>query len=326
VAVARQGALLPTPAVEWGTGFWPLAALTVLALVVALVAPYLLRRRTTGLACCVLLVVGVLVRPPTPGWPPDGWALVACDVGQGDALVLHASPRTALVVDAGPDPAAVDECLRRLDVTRIPLVLLTHFHADHVDGLPGVLDGRRVGAVEVTRLADPPEGVALVSEAARDAGLQPMPAPYAATRTLGDLRFQVLWPLPTSPTTGPGDGSTANDSSVVLLVEVGGVRLLLCGDVEPEAQAALARTWPGLLVDVLKVPHHGSRYQDLPFLLGLGARVAVVSVGEDNDYGHPAASTLEALAASGAEVLRTDLDGDVAVAVRDGELYVASQS
>ena len=326
VAVARQGAQLPTPAVEWGTGFWPLAALTVLALVVALLAPYLLRRRSTGLACCGLLVAAVLVRPPTPGWPPAGWALVVCDVGQGDALVLHAAPHTAVVVDAGPDPAAVDECLRRLDVTRIPLVLLTHFHADHVDGLPGVLAGRRVDAVEVTRLADPPDGVELVSEAARDAGLQPAPAPYAATRTVGDLRFQVLWPPPTSPTTGPGDGSTANDSSVVLLVEVGGVRLLLCGDVEPEAQAALARTWPGLRVDVLKVPHHGSRYQDLPFLLGLGARVALVSVGEDNDYGHPAASTLEPLAASGAEVLRTDLDGDVAVAIRNGELYAASQS
>jgi competence protein ComEC len=94
--------------------------------------------------------------------------------------------------------------------------------------------------------------------------------------------------------------------------------------VEPEAQAALSRTWPGLRVDVLKVPHHGSRYQDLPFLLALGARVALVSVGEDNDYGHPSTATLGPLAATGAEVLRTDLDGDVAVAVRDGELYTAS--
>ena len=324
VTVARHGAGLPTPAVDWGTGFGALAMLSALAVLVALAAPYLLRRRTTGLACCCLLVASVLVRPPTPAWPPSGWALVACDVGQGDALVVHAGPGAAVVVDAGPDPAAVDECLRRLDVSTVPLVLLTHFHADHVDGLAGVLDGRRVGAVEVTRLADPPGGVALVSEASRQVGLRPETAPYGTTRTVGDIRFQVLWPPPSSPTTGPGDGSTANDASVVLLVEVAGVRLLLCGDLEPEAQAALARTWPGLRVDVLKVPHHGSRYQDLPFLLGLGARVAVVSVGEDNDYGHPAASTLQPLAASGAEVLRTDVDGDVAVAVRDGELYAIS--
>lgn len=324
VVVARHGARLPTPAVDWGTGFWALALLSVLSLLVALAAPYLLRRRSTGLACCGLLVVAVLVRPPTPGWPPQGWVLVACDVGQGDALVLRAAPGAAVVVDAGPDPAAVDGCLQRLDVESIPLVLLTHFHADHVDGLPGVMDGRDVAAVEVTPLADPPGGVAVVSEAAHRAGLEPASAPYAASRTVGAVRLQVLWPPPSTPTTGPGDGSTANDASVVLLAEVAGVRMLLCGDIEPEAQAALGRTWPGLRVDVLKVPHHGSRYQDLPFLQGLGARVAVVSAGEDNDYGHPSAATLAPLAASGAEVLRTDLDGDVAVTVRGGELYAAT--
>ena len=68
---------------------------------------------------------------------------------------------------------------------------------------------------------------------------------------------------------------------------VRGVRILLTGDVEPEAQVALARAWPGLRADVLKIPHHGSRFQDLDFLRGLGARVAVASAGEDNDYGHP---------------------------------------
>ena len=106
----------------------------------------------------------------------------------------------------------------------------------------------------------------------------------------------------------PGDGSTANEASVVLLVEVAGGRMLLTGDVEPEGQAALAAALPGLHVDVLKVPHHGSRYQDEPWLLSLGARVALVSVGADNDYGHPAAAL--PLEAAGARVLRTDLDGD----------------
>ena len=86
---------------------------------------------------------------------------------------------------------------------------------------------------------------------------------------------------------------------MVLLAEVAGVRLLLTGDVEPVGQAALARALPGLRVDVLKVPHHGSRYQDHDWLASLGARYAVVSVGADNDYGHPAAETLDALAAPG---------------------------
>ncbi len=112
---------------------------------------------------------------------------------------------------------------------------------------------------------------------------------------------------------------------MVLLAEVAGVRLLLTGDIEPDGQVALARTLPGLRVDVLKVPHHGSRHQDLGWLDSLGARFAVVSVGADNDYGHPAIEIIEALSASGTGVLRTDRDGDVVIAVRDGRLVAVTR-
>lgn len=325
VLVARRGASVPTPAVDWGTGPWALAALTVLSALALVAAPRFLRRRVTGLACSVALVVVVLVRLPTPGWPPAGWVLVACDVGQGDGLVLNAGGGAAVVVDAGPDPALMDRCLRRLHVTRVPLVVLTHFHADHVTGLPGVLRGRSVGAVEVTALADPPDGVSLVQAAARSAGTVPTVASYARTERYGAVTLQVLWPPADQRTVGPGDGSTANDASVVLLAEVRGVRLLLSGDVEPAGQAVIAASLPGLRVDVLKVPHHGSRYQDLGFLTSLGARVALVSVGADNDYGHPAAGTVAALERAGAEVLRTDRSGDLAVVVRDGRLFTLTE-
>ncbi|MGH3362633.1 MAG: ComEC/Rec2 family competence protein, partial [Nocardioides sp.] len=252
------------------------------------------------------------------------WVLVACDVGQGDALVLRAGPAAGVVVDAGPEPTTVDQCLDRLGITRLPLVVLTHFHADHVDGLPGVLGGRQVGSVEVSPVADPTEGAADVSRHLAAAGLRPALAPYAVTRSVGEVRLQVLAPVAGAPLTVSGDGSAANNASVVLLAEVRGVRILLSGDIEPEAQLALARAWPGLRVDVLKVPHHGSRFQDLDFLLGLGARLALVSAGADNDYGHPAPETLAPLADSGARVLRTDLAGDLAVVVRDGSLAATS--
>jgi competence protein ComEC len=246
---------------------------------------------------------------------------VMCDVGQGDGLVLNTGlAHTAVVVDAGPDPRLMDQCLTGLGIRRVPLVVLTHFHADHVDGLPGVLSGRRVDAVEVTRLADPPEGVALVRRAAAAAGLTPTAAPYARTRRIGDLELEPVWPLPDSPTVGPGDGSTANNASVVLLARIRGVTIFLGGDVEPEGQSTLATMLPGLHVDVLKVPHHGSRYQDLPFLRSLDARLALISVGADNDYGHPAAETVSGLAATGERVLRTDLDGSIAVVEREGRL------
>jgi competence protein ComEC len=220
----------------------------------------------------------------------------------------------------------MDSCLSDLGVTRIPLVLLTHFHADHVDGLPGVLHGRQVDAVEVSRLADPPEGVALVRRAAEAAGLTPREAPYAVTRRIGELTLEPLWPQPGSPTAGPGDGSTANNASVVLLVRIRDVTFFLGGDLEPEGQATLATLLPGLHVDVLKVPHHGSRYQDVDFLRSLGARLAVVSVGVDNDYGHPAPETVGALEATGARVLRTDDDGSVAIVEADGRVAAVTTS
>ncbi|WP_432479653.1 ComEC/Rec2 family competence protein [Nocardioides sp. GXQ0305] len=295
VEVAERGAALPVPSVGWGTGPVALGLLTILVVGLTLALPPLLRRPATGLGCGCLVAVLVLVRLPVAGWPPDGWVLVACDVGQGDALALRTGPGSAVVVDAGPDPALVDRCLDRLGVEQVPLLVLTHQHADHVDGLAGVEEGREVGQVET-------DG----------------DAPYAATRVVGEATVQVLWPPPGHEPDNP------NDESVVLLVEVDGVTMLLTGDIEPPSQLAVARTWPGLTVDVVKVPHHGSRFQDSGWLLGLGARLAIVSSGADNDYGHPAPETLAALEGGGLEVHRTDLEGDVAVVVEDGGIAVAT--
>jgi len=227
--------------------------------------------------------------------------------------VLRTTPGHAVVVDVGPDAGAVGRCLDLLGVDTVDLLVLTHFHADHVDGLAGVLGSHRVGEVWVSRALDPVDGARAALAEAADAGVPLRPAPYAGTWRSGATHLQVLWPLPGEPDPGPGDGTTANDASVVLLAEVAGLRLLLTGDLEPPGQAALARTLPALTVDVVKVPHHGSSYQDLDWLTGLGARAAVISVGEDNDYGHPAPAVLTALESAGARVLRTDTDGAVAL-------------
>ncbi|HWI42961.1 MAG TPA: ComEC/Rec2 family competence protein [Nocardioides sp.] len=324
VEVARRGAALPGAALGWGTGGTALVVLVLLTVLVAALLPRVVRRRATGVALAVVLVVTVLGVPgrlwssASIGWPPDHWVLVACDVGQGDALVLGVGPGSALVIDTGPAPDLVDRCLDRLHVRRIPLLVLTHFHADHVDGLTGALRGRSVGAVEATPVLDPPEGVADVRRTTEQAGVPLTTASYGVTRRIGAATIQVLHPDIPVPVPGAGDGSSANDASVVLLVEVAGIRLLLTGDVEPPGQLQLAHLLPGLDVDVLKVPHHGSRYQDLPWLTSLRPELALVSVGADNDYGHPAAETIRALDDAGARVLRTDRDGDVAVVVEDG--------
>jgi len=320
ILVARWGAAVPTAAVDWGAGPLALGLLTLLCLLSVPLAPRLLGRPVPTLACTGLLVVVMLVRPPTPGWPPAGWVLAMCDVGQGDGLVLRAGAGAAVVVDAGPDPAAIDGCLDRLEVDDVPLVVLTHFHADHVDGLAGVLDGRHVGAVETTGLLDPASGVDEVARALP--GTAPAPAAYGLTRRVGDVTLQAVWPRP-GGRTDPAE-SAANNASVVLVAEVSGIRILLTGDVEPSAQSALADDLAGLRVDVLKVPHHGSRHQDTAWLTSLGARLALVSVGEGNDYGHPAPDLLDALESAGMQVWRTDMSGDVAVLVREGEVGVVA--
>lgn len=315
IEVARWSAALPTAAVPWPGSGPGLALLVALCLVGGLLLGPLLHRRRlvllVALVCVLVLVVPThrLPRLPSPGWPPDGWVMVACDVGQGDALVLATAPGEAVVVDAGPDPDAVDRCLRRLDVDRVPVVVLTHFHADHVAGLAGVLRGRSVGVVEVTALAEPAGGAALVREAAAAAGVPVREAAYGATRVGGSLTWQVVGP---SPTTRPED---ANDASVVVLARSRGVRMLLLGDQEQPAQQRLLREVPDLDVDVLKVAHHGSADFDPDLYAAARPELAVVSVGADNDYGHPAPSLLTALRRLDAEVGRTDESGDVAVVV-----------
>jgi competence protein ComEC len=324
ITIARHSAALVTPAIGWGTGPLALGVLTLLCVAVAAGSGRLLARRTPSVVFSLGLTVVMLVPPPTPGWPPAGWVFAACSIGQGDGLVLNAGDHAGIVVDAGPDPALMDRCLDRLEIRRVPLVVLTHFHADHVDGLAGVYDGRPVDEVDVTSLAEPSDRVEAVQRMTGGRALVPA---YGVTRRIGDVTLQVVGPVPGVEQHGSAAdaGSGPNNASIVMVAEVHGVRILLAGDVEPEAQRWLQRTLPGLTVDVLKVPHHGSRYQDTDWLTSLGARLAVISVGADNDYGHPAQSTLDVLAATGVAVRRTDRDGDVVVVAGTHGLEVGTR-
>ncbi|MFK0123322.1 ComEC/Rec2 family competence protein [Streptomyces nigra] len=324
--VARTGAALPGAGVDW-PGSWTGAALLALATVALLLAGRrLLRHPWWCGACGVLLLLAVVQPPPltrvVTGWPPPGWRFAMCDVGQGDATVLAAGAGTGVVVDAGPDPVLVDRCLRTLGITRIPLVVLTHFHADHVAGLPGVLRGRQVGAIETTTYQEPVDQAEFVRREAAARGVPVTRAAAGEERRTGGLSWRVVWP-PADPAVVP---EGPNDASVALLVRSAGLRLLLLGDLEPPAQRALLRSPAGPLlggVDVLKVAHHGSAYQDPGLLSRAAPRLALISAGADNTYGHPAPGTVAALRAMGAVVLSTDRDGALAVTGAGAELGVA---
>jgi hypothetical protein len=151
------------------------------------------------------------------------------------------------------------------------------------------------------------------------------------TWQVGDLSWQTLWPagapvVEDGADSGSSEGSDENDASVVWRARAGDISVLMTGDVEPSAQATLLRRFGGALaVDVLKVPHHGSRYQDPGFVAATGARVALVSAGSGNDYGHPNPGTVALLTADGARVLRTDVDGASAVAGDHAHLRTVTQ-
>ncbi|WP_217184221.1 ComEC/Rec2 family competence protein [Streptomyces sp. AC495_CC817] len=245
---------------------------------------------------------------------PSGWSLAACDVGQGDAIVVRSEGRTALV-DTGPDPGLLDSCLRGLGVERIDLLVLTHFDLDHVGGLEAVrgrvervLHGPPVDSGDERLLAELAAGGASIGQAA--AGLR---------GAIGGAAWTVLWPRP-----GSAAFPSGNDASVILEVEGGGVpRSILLGDLSESPQRMLASAVrPGRGYAVVKVAHHGSADQDAGLYERLRPVAALISVGEGNDYGHPRRETLDLLVGAGAEVLRTDERGRILLGLRDGALEV----
>jgi competence protein ComEC len=296
---------------------WPATAAGAFVLVVvtlSAVAVARTRRLRPALAAAALvaLAVQVPVRHLVTAWPPPGWIFAACDVGQGDGLVLPVARHEAVVVDTGPDPVLVDRCLRDLHVTSVPLLVISHLHLDHVGGIDGVLRGRRVNAVITGPLAEPKAGLAVVEHALNPHHLVLRVANVGLQLAIGAVRLTVLAP----EVAFRGTRSDPNNSSLVLRAEVRGRRILLPGDAEIDAQDDLLRSGADLRADVLKVPHHGSAYFERTFLAAVHAGVAVISVGAHNDYGHPAPSLLSALAELGVPTLRTDRDGDIAVAVQ----------
>ncbi|SFB27415.1 competence protein ComEC [Amycolatopsis marina] len=316
ILVARQAAAVPGAVVPWPSGWWGglLAALTVATAVVAL--RYRPVRTGLAVALVVLLLVVVPVRVVAPTWPPSDWSVVACDVGQGDGVVLTTGERgRAVVVDTGPRPGPVDRCLDRLDVDRVPLIVLSHLHADHIGGLSSVFEGRAVGGIALGPGRTPDWAWREVADLAAE---HQVPLLELAT---GDrfgwpgLDIEVIGPRYVPPTEAGADqdGTSINNSSVVAVATTEAGRVLLTGDIELTAQADLLAAETDLRAEILKIPHHGSRFSLPEFLGAVRARVALVSVGADNTYGHPSPRTLRVLTGDGTLVARTDTSGDTAV-------------
>lgn len=149
LTVARHTAALPGASVTVPGGLMGgLIAGAAIAVAIAALRAQAVRRIAAAMVLGIAAVL-IPVRLWHPGWPPNGWVIAACDVGQGDGLALAVRPGSAIVIDVGPDPRPMRNCLDRLNISRIPLLILTHPHADHIGGLAGALHDRTVDAIAV---------------------------------------------------------------------------------------------------------------------------------------------------------------------------------
>ncbi len=276
----------------------------------------------------VLVVCAVLWRlfpPATWGEPPavreKGTLTVRfLDVGQGDCALLTVDD-TAVLIDAGTteQPTLPCELLSAYGVTTLDAVLVSHPHADHIGGLPAVLrrlDVRRVLMPEQEGAGDYYDQTinALAEKHIRSV------TPHADdTFSFGALSATVLGPLATA-------AEDENDLSLCVRVEYGDVSFLFCGDMTEKEETTLLQRDDGLAADVLKVAHHGSgASSSRNFLEAVSPRIAVISCGLYNDYGHPHASALGRLSAVGATVYRTDRRGTVTVTTDGNTLSVSCE-
>ena len=323
VAIFFSG--LPVAYFPWATG-WPATILSVLLIVA--VAIWLragsVPMKQLGVSALVVVAVATISTPAASeilpkSWPLKDWSLVACDVGQGDAFVIQSEGRTA-VIDVGSDDELINRCLAELGISRIDLLVLTHFDFDHVGGIKGAISTRSVSTAILSGFPDDRpatmEAVDLLNK--RQARL--ITAEPRISGKLGEFAWRVI-----APSRQASEAKDSNDASVVMIFSGPDYDLLLLGDLGEAGQQRISSSATGILGSsdkplILKVSHHGSNDQSSALHERLRPELAVISAGEGNGYGHPGKELLDLLARSGSQVLRTDLHGSLAISISSGAI------
>ncbi|HET6781681.1 MAG TPA: DNA internalization-related competence protein ComEC/Rec2 [bacterium] len=263
---------------------------------------------------------------------PNRLVMTFLDVGQGDAIVIRAPSGLVMMIDGGGEiegretgfdigTRRIVPALRRMGIRQIDVLVLSHPHEDHAGGLVAVVENFRVGVMLDSGYPHPAPSYPHLLHAVEDHRI-----PYRLARRgmqidLADgVKALVLHP---EEPLIVGSGSDVNLNSVVVRLTYGHISALFTGDIEGLIEGRLAESGDELRSTVLKVAHHGSRTSSRPeFLEAVSPQVAVISVGAWNPFGHPHAVTLDALAAVGARIYRTDRHGAVTVESDGRTLWV----
>ena len=310
--VAARFARVPSASVDVPGG-----TLGVIALLLIAVMPFVALRakrpsRAGPVALAVVFLATSIVWTRALAEPPlRGLVLTALDVGQGDAWLLRTPSGATMLVDGGPEAARTLTELRAHGVRRIDLLVLTHPHADHVEGLPPIVEHYPVGRALEPGLDADISALAKFRAALANKGVARDVVRRGAVYRLGETVVEVVGPT----TLLTGTDSDLNNNSVVLRIRYGSTCIMMSGEVQEEGQQALLDTPDDLHCPVMTVPHHGSKRMLPAYFAAVRPTVAMISVGARNDFGHPAGQTIAALTQLGVRILRTDLGGDIAAAV-----------
>ncbi len=258
------------------------------------------------------------------GRPPAGLRVTFLDVGQGDAVLIQASDGATILIDGGPNPDSTEPTLRGLGVIRINLLITSHQHSDHTNGLAAVTRDYTIDrAIVPPRVTErPPSAWSRALTYLANRGAAQTTAKEGEQINVGRyLSVEIL-----SPDPGEAGMNDPNKGAVVALIKYKKVRILFAGDIDTTTEDDLISDGQAGPVDVFKVPHHGSRTgANARFLSLIRPKLAVISVGVGNPYHHPAPTTLDALRRIGARVFRTDQNGSVTIE-SDGARITASTS
>ena len=277
------------------------------------------------------LTILVAAHPFAPTLEKGKLEVSVLDVGQGDSIFVGFPNGRTLLIDGGGQPGSswiegrrpgmdigeqvVSPYLWSRGLKKIDVVALTHAHHDHLDGLRSVLQNFSIRELWIGR-HEQTTALASLLEQARSRGIAILHEKSGDHFDWGGVEGDILWPADSSAA-----AAASNDDSIVVRLTDGRMHVLLTGDIEKHVESRLVEDHAPLAAEFLKIPHHGGKTSSTEaFLAAVAPRIAVVSVGESNPFGHPADAVLERYQVAGVRLLRTDRDGAV-TALTDGQNF-----
>jgi competence protein ComEC len=235
------------------------------------------------------------------------------DVGQGDAAFIETPGSLQILIDGGPSSAILEKLGNKMPFwdRSIDLIILSHPEKDHLAGLIEVLKRYKVENILWTGIVRDTAEYREWSRLIREEGARVVIAQAGQIIKIGKIEIDILNPL---ENLSGQELEDSNDSSVVAKLIYGQDSFLFTGDISSKTEEKIISDSADIDIDVLKISHHGSKYSSTGgFIKAVSPEIAVIEVGKDNSYGHPAQEVLDRLINYGIDILRTDISGDIKI-------------